>query len=107
MLLPGQHVNIDTLHSALAERYGISVEMLLSRSRESQHTTPRLIGMYLAIHAGYSTPRAALAFNRSDHTTALYAKRRVTQSMRESAAFARVVQEIAQQCGLDPVECAA
>lgn len=66
------------LQRRLAEHYGITVEKILSPTKARDITLPRQAGMYLLRHlTKKSYPDIARLFGRRDHTTAIYAVRRI------------------------------
>lgn len=107
ILCPNAKAEIPTIQETVARTYGIDVTQMLSESRRSHVSIPRMVATVLCLHAGHSTPRTSLAFKRADHTYALYAKRRVYAFMRTNPHFAITVNVLAAECGLDPLEVAA
>lgn len=66
----------DNVISAVAEYYGISREMLLSRSRSMPLVRQRQVAMSIARDFGCSLPSIALVLDK-DHTTVLHGVRKV------------------------------
>ena len=77
-LVPGQAPSIEAIQKAACERFGITREELLSRSRTERVIWPRQAAMYLCKElTEQSLPTIARAFDGRDHTTVLYACKRV------------------------------
>jgi chromosomal replication initiator protein len=69
---------IDAVQAAVCERFSLTTEELLSRSRAERVVWPRQAAMYLCKElTDHSLPAIARAFDGRDHTTVLYACKRV------------------------------
>jgi len=79
-----RQVNIDYIQKTVAEYFHLRVEDLLSNSRSRAVSRPRQVAMALAKElTDHSLPEIAKRFGGRDHTTVLYACRKV-QELRES-----------------------
>jgi chromosomal replication initiator protein len=92
---------IAEIQTTVSERFGVSVEELLSSKRGAQVTLARQVAMYLSRElTGQSLPAVARQFGGRDHTTVLHACRRVPARMSEDASLRKVVEELCK--GLSP-----
>lgn len=76
---------IADIRKAVSAHYGMTVDVLLTRSRKRCHAHPRQVAVYLAREiTGRSMPDIAHQFGFDDHTTVLHAvravKRRIAQN---------------------------
>ena len=77
-LTTGRAPSIAAVQQAACERFGITHDELLSRSRVERVVWPRQAAMYLCKElTEHSLPTIARAFGGRDHTTVLYACKRV------------------------------
>ncbi|PZS33224.1 MAG: hypothetical protein DLM58_08275 [Pseudonocardiales bacterium] len=73
--------SIRRVQEAVADYYGLNLGELLGSSRVRQLTVPRHLAIYLARElTAASLPALGQAFNR-DHTSVLYAHRRVSADL--------------------------
>jgi chromosomal replication initiator protein len=92
-------VTVDMIKAATAKHYQMSVAELLRKTREKAVSHPRQVAMYLSGElTTLSLPNIARLFGGYDHTTVLYAKRKVAKKLRESggAELRRDVEEISK-----------
>lgn len=76
---------IDAVQEATCAHFGLSLAELLSRSRTERIVWPRQAAMYLCKElTPHSLPSIARAFDGRDHTTVLYACKRVAAHMAAS-----------------------
>jgi chromosomal replication initiator protein len=81
-LSPGRAPSIAAVQQAACERFGITHDELLSRSRTDRVVWPRHAAMYLCKElTEHSLPTIARAFGGRDHTTVLYACKRVAANI--------------------------
>lgn len=72
----------DALRAAICEYFGVDLAELLGLRRYDEIAWPRMIGMYVArVHLNLTWSETALTMNRSDHTTAISAARRVQAAL--------------------------
>ena len=70
--------DLKTIIGLVADHYGISRELLLSRSRRRSIVRPRQVAMLLCREEGYSLEHIGRQFGR-DHTTVIHACRKVRE----------------------------
>lgn len=97
----GRHgpVTFDEIAQAVSERYGLSVQQLLSRRRTKQVALPRQVAMYLCrrlLDASY--PRIGDLFGR-DHTTALHGVRVISTRIARDADLQTTIESLAHRLG--------
>ncbi len=79
-----KRVTLENIQKTVAEYFKIRVSDLLSSKRSRTITRPRQIAMTLAKElTNHSLPEIGDAFGGRDHTTVLYAKRKIAE-MRET-----------------------
>lgn len=90
-------VTVDMIKAAVARHYQMTVVELLRKTREKAVSHPRQLAMYLTCKlTTLSLPNIARLYGGFDHTTVLYAKRKVTKLLLESAELRRDVEEISR-----------
>ena len=76
--LNNSNVTAQTIISAVAESYDITVEQLCGKSRVAQIKTARQVAMYLLQEIlGLSTTKTALEVGLKDHTTAMHGVKKI------------------------------
>jgi chromosomal replication initiator protein len=94
----GDKPDVRRIQEAVAERLGISLDVILSPSRSAPVARARQLAMFLTRElTDLSLPAIAGAFNRRDHTTVMHAIRRVERSALEDASLSRAVEELSSQ----------
>ncbi|MDX6570293.1 MAG: chromosomal replication initiator protein [Gaiellales bacterium] len=87
-------VTVADIQVVVGEAFGVSVADIRSARRSQHYVRPRQIAMYLARElTDQSLPRIGDSFCR-DHTTVLYAVRRVTERIREDRLEYNLVQDL-------------
>lgn len=72
-----RRVTVSSIQSAVASHFGLSVDQLVSDSRESRVAAPRQLAMYLSCElTGQTLPSIAAAFQRN-HSTVVHARDKV------------------------------
>ncbi|MBC7461494.1 MAG: chromosomal replication initiator protein DnaA, partial [Thermoleophilia bacterium] len=77
---PGENepVTIERIQAIVCEHFSLEREELLSPKRTQDLTLPRQIGMYLSrVLTPAPSTQVALRFNRKDHSTVLYAEKKI------------------------------
>ncbi|MDX2233208.1 MAG: DnaA/Hda family protein [Hyphomonadaceae bacterium] len=88
-------VTVDMIKAAVARHFEMSVAELLRKTREKAVSHPRQIAMYLSTKlTTLSLPNIARLFGGYDHTTILFAKRKITRLLQECPDMRRDVEEI-------------
>lgn len=96
-----RQIKPDDILTATAEKYGFTVQELISRSRRRPLVTARQVAMYLfreLTHLSY--PETAKVFGGRDHTTVIHAYEKIKNLMKERTAIYEDVQELIQQLKL-------
>ena len=86
--------------SATASYFQLTVDDLYGSSRSQQIATARQIAMYLCRErTSLSLPKIGQLFGNRDHTTVMYAYRKISDLMRERRSIYNQVTEITTQLG--------
>ena len=81
-------LTLGTIQHAVAKEWGVTVEMLKSKTRTKQITTPRQIAMFLGRELlGLQLVEIGNAFGGRDHSTVIHSLERVNASMTEDPAL--------------------
>jgi chromosomal replication initiator protein len=89
------NVSIDYIQQLVAESFGITVEELLSPNRTAELALARQIAMYIARkNLRITVNQIAIAFNKKDHTTVLYACRRIDEMIKNNLRVKTIVDNI-------------
>jgi chromosomal replication initiator protein len=95
-------VTVADIQAVVGEAFGVSVADIRSARRSQQYVRPRQIAMYLARElTDQSLPRIGDGFCR-DHTTVLYAVRRVAERIREDRLEYNLVQDLISRIRQQP-----
>ncbi len=90
-----KRVTIQLVQKVVAAHYGMTVEELLSRTRQQNIARPRQIAMYLALKlAKRSLPFTGDKFGGFDHTTVMFARNKIARMVEEDPAFKAEIEEI-------------
>lgn len=95
----GRHgpITFDEIAGVVSDRYGVSVQQILSRRRTRQVALPRQIAMYLCRQLlGASYPRIGDLFGR-DHTTALHGVRAISARLKSDPGLQATVDTLEQR----------
>jgi chromosomal replication initiator protein len=88
-------VSIDYIQQIVAESFGITVEELLSPNRTAELALARQIAMYTARkNLRMTVNQIAIAFNKKDHTTVLYACRRIEEMIKTNLRVKTIVDNL-------------
>lgn len=94
---------IEEIKAATCERYEISMDELLSKSRTANIAWPRQLAMYLARElTDASLPTIGRQFGGRDHTTVMHAHRRAAERMADDEQSREAVHSVLTVLGLDP-----
>jgi chromosomal replication initiator protein len=89
------NISIDYIQQIVAESFGITVEELLSPNRTAELALARQIAMYIARkNLRLTVNQIAIAFNKKDHTTVLYAYRRIEEMAKNNLRVKTIVDNI-------------
>jgi chromosomal replication initiator protein len=90
----GVRVSVAQVQRAVAEHYGLSIDELLSDSRERRLTMPRQLAMYLSCEMTRdSLPMIAAAFGR-DHSTVVHARDKLSRGIAEDTDLAQAADRL-------------
>jgi chromosomal replication initiator protein len=91
----GRPPTAEEIQAAVAARFEVSPEQLLSPSRGAPVARARQVAMYLARElTELSLPEIARAFNRRDHTTVMHAVKRVDERSTADPGLSRTLEEL-------------
>ena len=95
-ILPDEvEVNPQVVIEVVAEYFGLSIDELTGKGRSKHLVTARQIAMYLCRElTELSLPKLGAAFGGRDHTTVMYAERRVREGLTEDKKTFDQVQEL-------------
>ncbi|MDE8442622.1 helix-turn-helix domain-containing protein, partial [Klebsiella pneumoniae] len=78
-LTDGSHIAPQEILSTVAQYYGVTVDDLRGSSRAQQYAIARHVAMYLCRDlTDLSLPKIASIFGNRDHSTVLYANKKIT-----------------------------
>ncbi|MDQ6960977.1 MAG: chromosomal replication initiator protein DnaA [Mariprofundaceae bacterium] len=88
-----ENISIQVIQKRLVSFYGVSFENLVSKRRQKSIAFPRQVGMYAARKlSNVSMADIGAAFGNRDHTTVLYAIRKIEEEIKSSPIFAKEVE---------------
>jgi chromosomal replication initiator protein len=88
-------VTIPRIQEAISERFGVTLEELVSPRRSQSVAYPRQVAMYLSRElTDSSLPKIGKAFGNRDHTTVMHATQKITRLIREDRSVYNLVQEL-------------
>jgi chromosomal replication initiator protein len=94
---------IDTIKDVTAKVYGVTKQDLESACRKRQYAQPRQYAMYLSRHlTKCSYPQIGRMFGDRDHTTVLFAYRKVSGIIKGNEAMAEEMRQLEQRILADP-----
>jgi chromosomal replication initiator protein len=87
--VPPTTITVATIQQVVAREWGVTPDGLRSKTRTKQLTVPRQVAMYLCrTMTRKSFPQIGRAFGKRDHTTVLYAFRRIEKALPEDPRMA-------------------
>ncbi len=94
----GSHIAPSEILSTVAKYYSVTVDDLRGSSRAQQFAIARHVAMYLCRElTDLSLPKIASIFGNRDHSTVLYANKKITTLMSESVSVYNEVTELSAQ----------
>jgi chromosomal replication initiator protein len=88
-------VTIPRIQEAVSQRFGVTLEELVSPRRSQAVAYPRQVAMYLSRElTDASLPMIGKEFGGRDHTTVIHAKDKITRLIREDRSVYNLVQEL-------------
>jgi chromosomal replication initiator protein len=95
-----KRVSIEAIQRRVAERFGLSVLQLKSKSNAKSIAYPRQVAMYLAKQmAGASLPEIGRVFGGKHHTTVLYSVNKIEALRKTDKDLARALHQLTDQLG--------
>jgi chromosomal replication initiator protein len=86
---------IPRIQEVISERFGVTLEELVSPRRSQAVAYPRQVAMYLSRElTDASLPMIGKQFGGRDHTTVIHAKDKITRLIREDRSVYNLVQEL-------------
>ena len=88
-------VTIPRIQEAVSQRFGVTLDELVSPRRSQSVAYPRQVAMYLSRElTDASLPKIGREFGGRDHTTVIHAKDKITRLIREDRSVYNLVQEL-------------
>ncbi|HET8969064.1 MAG TPA: chromosomal replication initiator protein DnaA [Gaiellaceae bacterium] len=88
-------VTIPRIQEAVSQRFGVTLDELVSPRRSQSVAYPRQVAMYLSRElTDASLPMIGKQFGGRDHTTVIHAKDKITRLIREDRSVYNLVQEL-------------
>jgi len=88
-------VTISRIQEAVIQRFGVTLDELVSPRRSQAVAYPRQVAMYLSRElTDASLPMIGKEFGGRDHTTVIHAKDKITKLIREDRSVYNLVQEL-------------
>jgi len=88
-------VNVDDIQKKVAEYYGILVKEMRSAKRNRNLAFPRQVAMYISKElTQLSLPEIGVQFGHRDHTTILYAHRKINKKCQDEPIFQDEVEHL-------------
>jgi chromosomal replication initiator protein len=88
-------VTIPRIQEAVSERFGVTLDELVSPRRSQSVAYPRQVAMYLSRElTDSSLPKIGREFGNRDHTTVMHATQKITRLIREDRTVYNLVQEL-------------
>ena len=100
---PARAPKIDTIKDVTAKAYGVTKLDLESACRKRQFAQPRQFAMYLSRQlTKCSYPQIGRMFGDRDHTTVLFAYRKISAMVSANAGLAEELRQLEQRIMADP-----
>jgi chromosomal replication initiator protein len=88
-------VTIPRIQEAVSERFGVTLDELVSPRRSQSVAYPRQVAMYLSRElTDSSLPKIGKEFGNRDHTTVMHATQKITRLINEDRSVYNLVQEL-------------
>ena len=83
------------IQKAVADYYGITVEMLKGKKRSNNIAYPRMVAMYLCrMLTDQSFPRIGLEFGGRDHSTVIHGVDKIEDDLKSNKELKNILDEI-------------
>jgi chromosomal replication initiator protein len=87
--------SIKTIQRVVSAYFNVDVSVLISHRRDKAAVIPRHVACFFSIrHTRHSLSQIGEKFGGRDHTTILYAKRKIQSKMDKSPEFADTINKI-------------
>jgi len=87
-----RNFNIATIMAAVTDHFEIKISDLKSKKRTRNISIPRQIAMYLCrTHTKLSLPEIGRQFGGKDHTTVIFANKKISELLNKNSALKKVV----------------
>lgn len=94
-------LSINYIQKIVAAFYNIKISDIKSNRRYKTITLPRQVAMFLSREYGkFSYPEIGSAFGGKDHSTAIYAVKKITTCINEDPEFERTVRSLKSDLGV-------
>jgi len=88
-------VTIPWIQEAVSDRFGVTIDELVSPRRSQSVAYPRQVAMYLSRElTDSSLPKIGREFGNRDHTTVMHATQKITRLISEDRSVYNLVQEL-------------
>jgi chromosomal replication initiator protein len=88
-------VSIERIQETVSDRFGLSLEELVSDKRSQNIVYPRQVAMYLSRElTDSSLPKIGREFGGRDHTTVIHATSKITRLIQKDQSVYNLVQEL-------------
>ena len=103
---PSGSLTIAEIKDATCQRYGLTPEELISKSRSPRLAWPRQLAMYLARElTAESLPAIGRQFGGRDHTTVMHAYRRASSKINEDEGSQEALHSLLADLNVDRQDC--
>jgi chromosomal replication initiator protein len=87
--------DISMVQKAVADYYGLTVDVLKGKKKSKNIAYPRMLAMYLArMLTDESFPRIGLEFGARDHSTVMHACDKITDDLKDNKKLQDIINEI-------------
>lgn len=91
-------VDVELIKEVISKEYGITINDLMSSKRTSNIALPRQIAMYLTRElTDMSLPMIGSSFGGRDHTTVMYACKKIASTMEDDPEFLIAIKNIIKE----------
>ncbi len=92
---PYNNNDIGSIQKAVADYYGITIEVLKGKRRSANIAYPRMVAMYLSrMLTDESFPRIGLEFGGRDHSTVIHAVDKIEADLKDNSQLKEIINEI-------------
>jgi chromosomal replication initiator protein len=96
---PLQRITIAKIKETVASAHGLTVKEMDNGRRDQRLAAPRQMAMYIATElTNYSLPQIARDFGKKDHTTVMYARDKIKDTMQRDEAYRNKIRQLIAAC---------